>query len=158
MQPTAMDDQTRQLHIIWIAFLAAVALYVPIPWLIIAAGADTAAAPPPDVRSGLNFAALGAGVSSFVARRWWTSSLLAALHSGPGAQVSADAWTRLRTGCLITWALSEAVAVIGLAQALVTREPSDAVVPAAAAALLLYRHRPESWPLQAVARTEGQPA
>lgn len=33
----------QQLRIMWIAFLAAVAVYTPLPWLIIDAGADSAA-------------------------------------------------------------------------------------------------------------------
>jgi hypothetical protein len=151
-------EQSRLLQIVWIAFLAAVIVYTPIPWLIIAEGADSAAPPPPGVRSGLYFAALGAAVSSFLAKRWWTNSLLAAVHSPSGARGSDDAWARLRIGCVITWALSEAVALIGLTLSIIARRPLDAIPFAAGAALLLCLHRPASWPLQALPRAGGRPA
>jgi hypothetical protein len=151
MEATSIDEQTRRLHMIWMAFLAAVVLYAPLPWLLIAEGADSAPTPPAGVSSGLNFAALGAGVSSIIAKRWWINSLRAALQAEPAARVRADPWARLRIGCLITWSLSEAVAILGLALALVTRQPMESIAPAAAAALLLVLHRPDSWPLQAMA-------
>lgn len=158
MDATSTEEQTRRLHMIWIAFLAAVALYAPVPWLLIAEGADSAPIPPAGVSSGLNFAALGAGMSSLVAKRWWTHSLQAALQADSGARVRADLWARLRIGCLITWALSEAVAILGLALALITRQPLESLAPAAAAALLLILHRPDSWPLRAVADAQGAAA
>jgi hypothetical protein len=152
-----MNDHVRILRVIWITFVVAVVVYAPIPWLIVSAGADTAAAPPPGVRSGLRFAALGAGASSFVAKRWWTNSLLAAVRSVHAAGGAADVWARLRAGCLIVWALSESVALIGLASALIARRPLEAVPMAVAAVVLLYLHRPASWPLPALERG-GQPA
>jgi hypothetical protein len=151
-------EQIRLLRIIWIAFLAAVVVYTPIPWLVVAEGADRAPPPPPGVRSGLHFAALGAAVSSFVTKRWWTNSVLAAVGSPRAAPVGADAWARLRIGCVISWALSEAVAIIGLTLAIIARRPLDAVPFAAAAALLLVWHRPASWPLQALPRAGGRAA
>ena len=147
----------KLLRIIWVAFLLAVAIYAPIPFLVVGEGADTAPAPPAGVRSGLVFAALGAAVSSFAAKRWWSNSLLAAVRSEAAAPVRADAWARLRAGCVITWALSEAVALIGFSLALVTHQPADGVPMAAAAALLLYFHRPAAWPVQALARAAGEP-
>lgn len=150
-------EQVKRLRVIWIAFLLAVALYAPIPFLVVGEGADPAAPPPPGVRSGLHFAALGAAVSSFAARRWWTNSLLAAVRS-VAAQTRADVWARLRAGCVITWALSEAVALIGFGLALVAHRPADSVPLAAAAALLLYFHRPSAWPLQALVHAGGQSA
>ncbi len=155
-RPTTAAEQIKLLHVIWVAFLVAVGLYAPIPFLILAEGADVAAPAPSAVRSGLHFAALGAAVSSFVAKRWWTNSLLAAVRSAPAAQATADVWARLRAGCVLTWALSEAVALIGLGAALVARRPADGVPLAAAAALLLYFHRPAAWPLQALASARGQ--
>jgi F0F1-type ATP synthase membrane subunit c/vacuolar-type H+-ATPase subunit K len=149
-------EQFRLLRIIWIAFLAAVVVYALIAWLVVAEGVDHAPPPPPGVRSGLYFAALGAAVSSFVTKRWWINSALAAVGSPSGAQVGDDAWARLRIGCMISWALSEAVAIIGLTLAIIARRPLDAVPFAAAAALLLVWHRPASWPLQALRRAGGR--
>jgi crotonobetainyl-CoA:carnitine CoA-transferase CaiB-like acyl-CoA transferase len=108
----------------------------------------------------LHFAALGAAVASFMAKRWWTNSLRAAVRveAGAGVGVGGDAWARLRAGCLITWAISEAVAIIGLVAALLARRPAGAVPLAIAAALLLYLHRPAAWPLEEVARQRGEAA
>jgi hypothetical protein len=106
----------------------------------------------------MNFAGLGAGVASILARRWWTNSLRAALGGSPGAPVSADPWARLRAGCIVTWALSEAVAIIGLTLALVARQPSEAVPFAAAAAALLVYHRPSNWPIDAIESLGSRPA
>jgi F0F1-type ATP synthase membrane subunit c/vacuolar-type H+-ATPase subunit K len=147
-----MAEQVRQLRIIWIAFLIAVAVYTPIPFLLVADGEGGTAPVPATLRSGMNFAALGAGVASILARRWWTNSLHAALQRDGAAQVSADPWARLRAGCIISWALSEAVALIGLALAIVTRTPTEGAPFAAGAAALLLYHRPSNWPIDATAR------
>ena len=119
---------------------------------------DSAPLPPLGVRSGLHFAALGAAASSFVAKRWWSNSLLAAMSAASGAGVGDDAWARLRIGCVITWALSEAVAIVGLTLSIIARRPLAAVPFAAGAVLLLYLHRPASWPLQALMRLGGHSA
>lgn len=133
-------DGPAQLRIIWIAFLVAVAVYAPIPWLVIGAGADDAAPATEAVRSGLHAGALGAGLASFLSRRWWSNAVAAAAQSG------GEAFIQLRTGCLVTWAVSETVALIGLGLALITRQPAEAVPFAAVAVLLLWFHRPAKWP------------
>lgn len=135
------------LQVIWSAFLLAVVLYTPIPFLVLGAGADGGAAAPPGVRSGLYAAALGAAVASFATRRWWTNALLAAARA---AATPTDAWARLRAGCILTWALSEAVALIGVGLAVVAHRPADGMPFAAVAALLLCVHRPAAWPLRAL--------
>jgi len=142
-------DELRLLRVMWIAVLVAVGLSAPVPYLVIAEGFDRAVPPPAGVQSGLRFAALGAAVSSFAARRWWTNSLLAALGSG-ATPARADVWARLRAGCVVTWALSESVALLGLALAMIARRPLDGLPFAAAAAVLLYLHRPAVWPLEAL--------
>ena len=128
-----MSEATR-LRAIWIAFLIAVAICAPLPFLAVAEGEGDRAPVPDAVRSAMNSAALGAGVASILARRWWTNSLRAALERGPSTPVSGDPWARLRAGCIVTWALSEAVAVIGLAMAVVSRDPVAGVPLAAGAA------------------------
>ena len=148
----AAAEQVRRLQLIWIAFLAMVVAYLPLPWLIVDTGIDSAPLPPVGIGSGLNFAALGAGASSFVARRWWINSLRASLESSRDAPTAASPWARLRIGCLITWALSETVALLGVALGIVSRQPLESVAPIVAAGLLLYLHRPERWPIADVAR------
>jgi hypothetical protein len=155
---TTAAEQARLVRVIWIAFLLAVGIYAPVPFLLVAGGMDDAAPLPSPARSGLYYAALGAAAASFAARRWWTNSLLAALGSTSAAPARTDAWARLRAGCIITWALCEAVALIGVALALVARRPTDGVPLATAAAGLLYLHRPAAWPLQTLARAAGDAA
>jgi hypothetical protein len=148
--PRTAVDEKRLLYIMWIAFLLAVGLYAPVPYLLIREGADDAAALPVAARSGLYFAALGAAVSSLAAKRWWTNSLLAVVRSEVPTPVKADVWMRLRAGCVVTWALSEAVALLGFALAMIARRPADGVPFAAGAALLLYLQRPATWPVAAL--------
>jgi F0F1-type ATP synthase membrane subunit c/vacuolar-type H+-ATPase subunit K len=150
MTQTTVAEQVKLLHVIWVAFLLAVAAYAPIPFLVVGDGGDTVPAPPAGVRSALLFAALGAAVSSFAAKRWWSNALLAAARAQTAAPVAAEASARLRAGCVITWALSEAVALIGFSLALVARRPAQGVPMAIAAVLLLYIHRPAAWPLAAL--------
>src|SRR5215470_5342570 len=140
--------EIRVLYILWIAFLIAVGVYTTVPYVLIREGADEAAALPAAARSGLYFAALGAAVSSFAAKRWWSNSLLAAARSVTPAR--ADAWIRLRAGCVVTWALSELVALLGFALAMIARRPADVLPFTLAAALLLYLHRPAAWPIDAL--------
>lgn len=143
----------NQLRIMWIAFLAAVAVYTPLPWLIIQAGADGAVPANEALRSGLHSGALGAAVASFLTRRWFTKALRTALQSGNAS--AGELWARLRLGCLSTWMVSESVALIGLMLGLITRQPLDAVPLAAGAAVLLVLHRPSVWPIDDVERAEG---
>lgn len=146
----------QQLRIMWIAFLAAVAVYTPLPWLIIDAGADSAAPVNEALRSGLHSGALGAAVASFLSRRWFTNGIEAALKAG--GPPAGELWARLRLGCLSTWMVSEAVALIGLMLGLMSRQPLDALPLAGGAIALLLLHRPSVWPLDAVERAEGAAA
>src|SRR5262249_61029732 len=114
--PAGSADELRLLRVMWIAVLVAVGLSAPVPYLVIAEGFDRAVPPPAGVQSGLRFAALGAAVSSFAARRWWTNSLLAALGSG-ATPARADGGARLRARCVGTRALGEARALLRLALA-----------------------------------------
>ena len=148
--PRTDAGEIRVLYIIWIAFFVAVGLYAPVPYVLIGEGADDAATLPAAARSGLYFAALGAAVSSFAAKRWWSNSLLAAVRLQPVTPARADAWIRLRAGCVVTWALSEMVALLGFALAMIARGPADVLPFTVTAALLLYLHRPAAWPIDAL--------
>jgi hypothetical protein len=132
-----------KLRIIWIAFFAAVCLYSVVPWFVIDDRLDSAAANTEAMRSGLQAGAIGAAVSSFLARRRWIKLIIASAEPGG----SGDTWTRLQTGCIVTWAISEIVALVGVATALVTRQPAQGVPYALAALFLLYMHRVALWPI-----------
>lgn len=151
---SAAPSPRRQLDIMWMAFLGAVVVYTPLPWLIIGAGADDAAPGNEAVRSGLHSGALGAAVASFLVRRWFTNALLTARQAGAPV---AERWMRLRLGCLSTWMVSEAVALIGLMLALIDRQPLEALPLAGGALVLLVLHRPAVWPFEAVEEAAGAP-
>lgn len=132
-----------KLRIIWIAFFAAVCVYAIVPWLVIGDRLDTAAPNTDAMRSGLQAGAIGAAVASFLTRRRWIKGILASAEPGG----SGDAWTRLQFGCIITWAICEIVGLVGVATALVTRQPIEGVPYALAALFLLYMHRVALWPI-----------
>ena len=142
-----------RLRIIWIAFFAAVCVYTLVPWFVVGDGLDSATANTDAMRSGLQAGAIGAAVASFLSRRRWSKIILEAAQ--PGAPARGDAWTQLQFGCIITWAICEVVALIGIATALVTRHAVEVVPYAGAALFLLYMHRLAMWPVPQVEPAAG---
>ncbi|MEO8603377.1 MAG: hypothetical protein ABI629_12445 [bacterium] len=134
-----------KLRIIWIAFFAAVCVYALVPWFALRDGLDAAAPNTEAMRLGLQAGAIGAAMASFLTRRRWSKLIVAAAQ--PGAAPGPDVLTLLQTGCIVTWLISEVVALVGLAVALVTRHAVEVVPYAAAALFLLYMHRLALWPL-----------
>ena len=143
----------ERLRLIWIAFFLAVCVYALVPWFVAFEGLDSAAPSTVALRSGLHAGALGTAVASFLVRRQCTHRLLAAMQ--PDAPPAGDLWAQLQTGSVLTWAISEVVALIGVAIALVTRNPYDALPFAGAALFLLYMHRLALWPVALIERTAG---
>jgi hypothetical protein len=137
---TAGLDQHQRLRIIWGAFVAAAAIYAVAPYLKIRLGGDPE---PMAVHSALYFAAAGAAVSSFVARRWWTHAISAAQERRDSPD---NIVARLTLGCLVTWGLAEAVTIIGTIAALFAHDPSAALPFVFACVALLILHRPSVWP------------
>ena len=144
---TAAGGGRQRLRIIWAAFVAAAAFYAVVPYLIVLPGG---APMPLSVRSALHFAAAGAAVSSFVARRWWTHSLAAARDRGGSAASAGGLAARLTAGCVVTWALGEVVSIMGLVVALLAHDPGAALPLALGGVVVLALHRPSVWPLDAV--------
>lgn len=132
-----------RLRVLWTAFFLTVCTTVVVPFVVIDAGRDAAAVATPALVSGLHAGAVGAAVASFLVRKRLNDRLLAALAAAVPAP---ELWVRLLSACLVTWAISEAVAFLGVAIALVTRNPFDAIPFAGAALFLLYMHRVATWP------------
>lgn len=145
-------DPRKRLRIMWLAFLAAALVYALVPWVAIAEQLDSAAPDTPPLVSGLRFGAIGAAVASFLVRRQTMQGLAVALQPGAAA---VDLWTRLTTACLVTWSVTEAVAIVGLFIAFVTRNPYEVVPYVGATVFLLYMHRPAMWPLAEIERASG---
>jgi len=131
----------RVLWIVWAALLASLALYVALPQL---------AAPPAERWNAgeaavANFVAalfaLAAAVGTFSIRE-----TLARRHLRSGALDPATpaGFARLRTALLLMWALCDGIGGIGLAIALLSGTPSQAVPYALGAAALLLLHRPHA--------------
>jgi hypothetical protein len=142
------------LRILWNAFFAATCLYAVIPWFAIAEHVDSAAAATQALVSGLRLGAIGAAVASFLLRRQFMTGLQAALQ--PGAAPT-DLWRQLLIGCTVTWMITEVVAGVGLAIAMVTRNPYEVVPYAGAALFLLYMHRLAMWPVAEIEQAMGGP-
>jgi F0F1-type ATP synthase membrane subunit c/vacuolar-type H+-ATPase subunit K len=147
-----MDPQKR-LRIMWLAYLAAALIYAVLPWFAIAEHLDSAAPDTPPLVSGLRFGAIGAAVASFLVRRQTMTGLAAALQSG--AASGPDLWTRLTSACIITWSVTETVAIVGLFIAFVTRNPYEVVPYVGATVFLLYMHRLAMWPVAEIERATG---
>jgi hypothetical protein len=83
--------------------------------------------------------ALAAAVGTFAIRE-----SLAQRHVRSGAldPITPEGFARLRTALLLMWALCAGIAAIGLAIAVLSATPSQAVPYALGAAALLFLHRP----------------
>jgi hypothetical protein len=133
----------------WLGFVGATALYALVPYVYLA-GTPERGVLPAVVRTGLLFAAAGAVMSSFIARRWWMNSLSAARLSTGAAAEPDNLRARLAAGCAVTWGVAELVPIMGLVSAVVWRDSSVAPPFAVAGLLTLYCHRPAVWPHDAI--------
>ena len=152
MTPAADRSTPDKLRIVWNAFFAATCLYAVVPWFAITEHLDAAAAATPPLVSGLRIGAIGAAIASFLLRRQFAVGLLAALQ--PGAAPS-NLWSQLLIGCSVTWMITEVVAGIGLAIAMVTRDPYEVIPYAGATLFLLYMHRLAMWPVAQIEQAMG---
>jgi len=141
----------------WLGFVGGAVFYALWPFVYLAGTPDSDALPAA-VRSGLFFAAAGALVSSFIARRWWVNSLAAARLSAGTAAERDNLRARLTAGCIVTWGLAELVPIMGLVGAIVWRDSAAGLPFAIVGLLTLYWHRPAVWPLDAIEPVAGRAA
>lgn len=133
------SDTAKRLQITWGAFVGAAMIYAAVPY-VVEPGLDPLT---PATHGAMYSAAAGAAAASFITRRWWINAVTA--RQAAGAETEARA--RVKAGAIITWALSETVAIIGVVRAFLGQDPHYSLPFVVGAVLLLYVHRPSTWPL-----------
>lgn len=139
-QPS-LADRARQLNLIHISFVAAIFVYVLV--IVFQTREPGIPADVSVIRPILILAAVLAAGASI----WWRRRATGETQFKPLERSSAaDSFERLQTDCIITWALSESVAIMGLVLALLSHDYGTFMPFAAAALALLAVHRPGVWP------------
>jgi F0F1-type ATP synthase membrane subunit c/vacuolar-type H+-ATPase subunit K len=136
-QSTSARRQT--LWILWAGFLSAIFVYGVVV-MTISTGAQEAA--PGAVRLPFLLVALLLAGASI----WWKRRSTGETQFMPATGKQQPSFDQFQTSCLVTWALSEAVGVIGLLLGILTRDPGAFLPFGASAVLLLVIHRPNTWP------------
>jgi F0F1-type ATP synthase membrane subunit c/vacuolar-type H+-ATPase subunit K len=142
----AVATGARILTVLWLAFLAAVGLYAVVLFFL---RSNTEAAPVPGVEM-LRQVFLAVGATLAVGSLWWRRRFSRAAAEGAGigaAEVPENAIGEAMRHCVVAWAMAEAIAVLGLVLAILSREVDDFLPFAAAAVVVLYLNRPAVWPI-----------
>lgn len=139
--PLAPDTFARTHRVIWLALSASTVVYGAI--LFVVAPTREGALPGGDVLPAI-FAALAASIAAL--SFWWRRRYQnAATPTAAGVAPWAETAARLGPASIVAWALSESVAVLGLALGMLSGRV-DVYVPFLAGSLLLfYLHRPHVW-------------
>jgi hypothetical protein len=135
----APGQELRILRIVWLAFLGSLVMYAAV-LLVLPGGTPAAEELASVLRPFFTLVAVGIGVASFIVKR-----LALAAPASATAPASTDDAARLRAACIVAWALSEGVAVLGLVLGFLGGRAADFVPYGVVAALLLYLHRPAAW-------------
>ncbi len=141
-------EVVRGLQIVWLAFLGGVGLYTLL-LMLLSSQSDTADGTLGDTLRPI----------------FWVLAALLAIVSLIWRQVVADidhrqqttntrGFTRLRVACLITWALCEGIAILGIALGFVTHQFTDYFPFVVVAIVMLFLHRPTNWPIERFLRQE----
>lgn len=146
----APAQEINVLRLVWISFLVGVAVYTVAFAMLRRAQPSLDPEVATTLRPAFWIAALGlAWLSTWWHQRFAGQSVTAAQGSGSAdAGATAVAIERLRTGCIVAWAMSEAVAILGLLLGFLTHRSEDFLPFAFGAVALLYMHRPATWPLE----------
>lgn len=126
---------------IWFAFVQSSLIIGALPFLVAPPGADVL---PASLRSWAPPLALAVAAVSFAVRRRWTDPPATALAGDP-AVAGSPAPRPMVTGAVVTWALCELVAILGLAMAFLTGDAQAGIPYAATGIVLLVLHRPALW-------------
>ena len=132
----------RGLQIIWLAFVSSIVFYLFILMLLSqqSDGFDEGALE--YLRPAFWVLATILAIASFVWRQQ-----VADLDSSRRRISATTGFLRLRVACLVTWALSEAVAVLGLVLGALTYRFADYAPLVTVGVILLFVHRPAAWPI-----------
>jgi F0F1-type ATP synthase membrane subunit c/vacuolar-type H+-ATPase subunit K len=144
-QPAAAT-RARILTILWLAFLTAVGLYAVVLFFILSSNE----AAPAQTAEALRQAFLTVGAVLAVACLWWRRRF-ASPAAAPAVPRPTDVSEKNTMGetirrCVVAWAMADAIAVLGLVLAILSREVDDFLPFAAAAVVVLYLNRPAVWP------------
>ncbi len=132
----------RGLQMIWLAFIGNIVLYLFILMLL-------------SQQNDL----VDKDVLEFLRPAFWVVATILAIASFVWRQQVADldrerrrmsttiGFARLRVACLVTWALCEAVAILGLTLGAITFRVGDYAPLVTLGLALLYVHRPAAWPI-----------
>jgi hypothetical protein len=160
---TPLAAELKVLQVLWGALTAAVIAYAGVCFMVTR---EWGSADPEFARTlylVIAFTALTTGAASV----WWRRSFA----MSPGSPLflfvreSADAppheeavkiaMQRLQTNCVIVWAMSEAVALLGLVLCLLSRDFPAYLPFGTGALLLLHAHRPAAWPVDRILGRTG---
>jgi F0F1-type ATP synthase membrane subunit c/vacuolar-type H+-ATPase subunit K len=139
MEQSQSATRRQTLWILWAGFLSAVFVYGVVVATIATPSQQTAA--PEALRLSFLLVALPLGGASI----WWKRRSTGETQFMPAAERK-PSFEQFQTNCIVTWALSEAVGVVGLLLGILTRDPGAFLPFGVGAALLLVIHRPNSWP------------
>lgn len=144
--PRMAEQQTRAprrqtLWILWGGFVAAVLVYGLVVVMAVEHGQQSAGAPP-FLRLVFTAAALVLAGASI----WWRRRVTGQTQFMPATEKQSASYDAFQTNCVLTWALSEAVGVLGLLLGLLSRDLGAFLPFAAGAVMLLITHRPDVWP------------
>ena len=147
--PLLVDATVRVTTVICIAILASIPLYVAIAWIVVGQGAGRLAGGLPPV---LTWALAAAGIAVLaIAQVVW-----AAMKRGAAAKPTpAERLASYRSAAVVSFALRESAAVIGLAVTFLTGDVRWCLALSAAALLAMLL----GWPRRAdMVRLAGDPA
>ena len=140
-QNTPLAQRIRTLRIIHASFGAAIFVYT----LVVAFNYDGSGAS--DTVVALRPALTLAAVMFAGASIWWRRRAARAMQGASAeALVDGSSFERLRTNCIISWAFSQSVAVMGVVMGLLSHQINEFVPFGLAALVLLLAHRPSVWP------------
>ena len=140
-------QQKQLLKVIWFAMLSAIGSYTVVCLLVVGIQDAGRRAENDSLRYAMTGIATVLGVISV----WWRWHFLSASTTQEApAKLS---FARLQSHSLVVWALSEAVAIVGLAMGLLTQSFAEFLPFAVAAAALLLLHRPSNLPLDRLEAT-----
>jgi len=140
-EQTTSASRRQTLWILWGGFFAAILVYGLVVVMTVDPGQQPAAAPG-SLRLLFTIGALLLAGASI----WWRRRVTGQTQFMPASEEQSGSYDTFQANCVLTWALSEAVGVLGLLLGLLARDPGAFLPFAVGAIMLLIIHRPDVWP------------
>jgi hypothetical protein len=157
------ETVARQLRVVWIGFLGGVGVYTALLFGLLQQQPSPRVEPTllAVLRPTFITASFLIALGSIVWHRNLSEQFASTVDPNPPLAAKPQGSSpvdRVRMGCVVTWALSEAIALFGFVLGFLSGSLAFYAPFAAAAAILLYVHRLETWPLaEAVQRARQSP-